>query len=127
MITADVQRALEELRTTFGADSVSHAEDGAGGAHVTVTGLEPGAQYGPRPVSVRFTIAFTYPASDVYPHLISPPLVRVDGQQLGSGLSQTNLNGTPVTQVSRRSNHWDANTDTAAIKLQKVLEWLRKS
>jgi hypothetical protein len=32
----------------------------------------------------------------------------------------------PATAVSRRANRWNAAVDTAAIKLTRVLDWIRR-
>ena len=37
----------------------------------------------------------------------------------------TTFEGRPAMQLSRRSNRLDPETDTEAIKLHKVLTWLR--
>ena len=39
-------------------------------------------------------------------------------------MSPTTFEGRPAIQISRRSNHINPRTDTALIKLQKVLTWL---
>lgn len=124
-LTGTVAAAIEEVKATFASQAVEVVEDGQGGARVTVHDLDIGAQHQPSRTTVGFVVGFHYPASDVYPHYIMPPISRVDGRALGSGLSATMWNGVPSIQVSRRSNHWQAGVDTAAIKLQKVLAWLR--
>jgi hypothetical protein len=52
-------------------------------------------------------------------------LSRADGCGLGEGMSQNqNFGRRPAVPISRRSNHLDPRTQTALIKLQKVLAWL---
>lgn len=44
---------------------------------------------------------------------------------LGEGMSATQYEGRSAIQISRRSNRLNPATDTALIKLLKVLDWLR--
>ena len=57
-------------------------------------------------------------------HFVRPDLARVDGQVLGEATSAGSFEDRPAIQLSRRSNHLDPATDTAALKLAKVLAWL---
>jgi hypothetical protein len=43
----------------------------------------------------------------------------------GGEFQQVQWNGAPATQLSRRSNNRIQDLDTAAIKLNKVLAWIR--
>jgi hypothetical protein len=62
--------------------------------------------------------------ADVYPIFVRGDLAREDGAALGEAMTSATFQGRPAIQVSRRSNHLVATVDTAAIKFQKVLEWL---
>jgi hypothetical protein len=91
-----------------------------------VQGLSLGEKYAPSASWVGFAIGFQYPASDVYPHFVRSDLARVDGRPLGEAMTTGHTwNAGPAVQVSRRSHKWDRSADTAAIKLAKVLEWIR--
>lgn len=49
-----------------------------------------------------------------------------DGRALeGQGISVATWEGAPAIQLSRRSNKWRQGEDTAAIKVAKVIQWLR--
>jgi len=74
---------------------------------------------------VGFLISFQYPRADVYPHFIDGSVSRKDGAALGQGFSATTWQDRKALQISRRSNRLDPTIDTAALKLQKVLDWLR--
>jgi hypothetical protein len=74
-----------------------------------------------------FRITHTYPYADVYPHFVRHDLSRRDKKALGVGLSMGNFRNRPAVQISRRSNRLDAATDTALLKLQKVIKWLSRS
>jgi hypothetical protein len=57
-------------------------------------------------------------------------LKRKDGRSLGGGFNLNNqwqtLKATePAIMLSRRSNRLNPETDTAALKLAKVLDWIR--
>jgi len=124
-MTEAVSQAIEQIRAAFPGHTVEVEEDGQGGARVIVQELELGEQYEPPRGCIGFLIGFQYDASDVYPHFVVGSLKRVDNKGLGPGFSDAQWNGAPAVQISRRSNGWRRGVDTAAMKLQKVLEWLR--
>lgn len=126
-MTPEVEVAITELRQVFADHQVDVDPEEQGGAHVIVHSLFIGEQYAPSQSWVGFTINFQYPRSDVYPHFIDPDIRRADGSKFGQGISESaNWHEKKVIQLSRKSNRWDPTRDTAAIKLVKVLEWLRK-
>ncbi len=124
-MTPEVAEAIEEIRSSFPEAAVDVREDGEGGAVVLVDPVDPGPQYQQRATWVGFRITFQYPYSDVYPHFVRGDLARVDGAPLGEGTSVTTFERRPSVQLSRRSNRLNPETDSAAIKLHKVLTWLR--
>ena len=103
--------------------------DDDGGAFVKVHDLLIGTHYIPERSWVAFRITFQYPFADVYPHYCVANLGRKDGHALGGGFSQNNwktsASDQSATMMSRRSNQLNAATDTAALKLAKVLDWMR--
>jgi hypothetical protein len=117
-----VSDAIDEVRANFADQTVVSREDGEGGAYVIVEDVSLTAGYSVDRTWVGFRITFTYPNADVYPHYVRGDLVRLDGRPMPFGA--TSFEGRPALQVSRKSNRWDPRTDTAAIKLQKVLAWL---
>lgn len=124
-MTPEVAAAVEEVRLCF-SDAIVQAEpDGQGGARIKVCDVMLGEKYMPCTCWCAFVIPFQYPRADVYPHFIDPSVKRKDNQGLGAGFQTTNWEGSPAIQVSRRSNRWDPTVDTAALKLAKVLEWIR--
>lgn len=124
-LTAEVSQAIEEIRTAFPGAEVNVIEDGQGGATVVLDPVDPGAQYVQRETWIGFQITFQYPYSDVYPHFVRGDLARLDEAPLGEGTSPLVWETRPAIQLSRRSNQLDPTTDTAVLKLLKVLEWLR--
>jgi hypothetical protein len=123
-MTPAIAEAIEEIRSTFDGSTVSARDDGEGGAYVRVDPIDPCAPYAQRQTWIGFRITAQYPYADVYPLFVRADLSRVDGQPLGEGMALNNFDGQPAMQVSRRSNHLNPATDTAAIKVLKVLGWM---
>lgn len=121
----EVEQAVEELRIRFGDAKVTTRETGDGGVVVTIDPIDVGPGYSPRKTWIKFVIGFQYPYSDIYPHFVRPDLVRNDGQPHGIGISLASFAGEPALQLSRSSNHLNPEIDTAALKVTKVIEWLR--
>ena len=120
-----MERAIAEIGEAYPETTVSVREDGEGGAYVTLEEVDPGPVYRERGTWIGFRITFQYPYSDTYPHFVRGDLSRADGRGLGEGMSQNqNFEGRPAVQISRRSNHLDPRTQTALLKLEKVLAWL---
>lgn len=126
MANPAVSRAVEELRTCFPDAEVDATDTGDGGVTVTINPVELGPVYVQRDTWLRFAISFQYPYADVYPLFVRPDLTRVDGNGHGTGVTQGSFNGEPAMQLSRRSNRLNPAVDTAALKVMKVVKWLRE-
>ena len=122
---SEVEQAVEELRHRFGDAEVAACSRDDGGAIVTINPVDVGLGYSPQKTWMKFAIGFQYPQADIYPLFVRPDLVRTDGQLHGDGISLTSFEGEPALQLSRRSNHLNPEVDTAALKVTKVIEWLR--
>ena len=129
-MTPEVNAAIEEIRNAFPGKTIDVAEDQNGGAYVVVHDLDIGDQYIPNTTWIGFQITYQYYHADVYPHYIDSGIRRCDGKDHVSGFhlnrSFPGRKGQSAIMISRRSNHWDPTTDTAAIKLEKVLDWIRQ-
>ena len=124
-MNSEVEQAVEELRFRFGdAEVAAHGTDD-GGATVTISPIDLGPGYSPQTTWIKFAISFQYPYADIYPLFVRADLVRTDGQPHGEGISLTSFDGQPALQLSRRSNQLNPEIDTAALKVTKVIEWLR--
>lgn len=121
-----VADAIEEIRGTFESSTVTVKEDGEGGAYVRIDPVDPGAPYTQRETWIGFRITAQYPYADVYPLFVRPDLTRTDGAALGEGMAPNSFDGQPAIQVSRRSNQLNPATDTAVIKVLKVLAWMAR-
>lgn len=120
-----VKQAVDEIRQAFVDHQITAEEEEQGGAIVIVHDIDIGDTYTPATTWVGCLITFQYPRADVYPHFIDGNVKRVDGKPLGGGFSSRTWQDRPAHQVSRRSNHRNPAVDTAAIKLVKVIEWIR--
>ena len=124
-MTPEVQAAIQEIIEAFPAGRLEQVEDGQGGAIVTVHDIPvDGGKYQQPNTWVGFHITHTYPYADVYPHFVRHDLSRCDGKPLGEGTSLGSFRNQPAIQISRRSNRHDPTTDTALLKLCKVMRWL---
>lgn len=124
-VTAEVVSAIDEIRQNWPKSAVTVREDGQGGAVVIVDPVQLEGPFVQDETWAGFQLTFQYPYSDVYPHFVRGDLARADGAPLGEGMSLAQYEGRSAVQVSRRSNHLNPVTDTALIKLLKVLDWLR--
>jgi hypothetical protein len=123
--TAAVEKAIGELRACFPNNPLEVIPDGSGGAFIIMQGILLGPPWAQADTWIGFQITFQYPYADVYPHFVRHDLSRANGQPLGEGLGQAQFRGQLAVQISRRSNKLNPATDTATLKLLKVLKWLR--
>ena len=124
-IVPTVCAAIEDLRASFSNSLVEVEADNSGGAYVIVRNIPLGSPYVQTNIWVGFQITFQYPYADVYPHFTQPDLAREDGSSLGEGFGHGQFRNLPAIQISRRANKLNPAVDTAALKLLKVLKWLR--
>jgi hypothetical protein len=124
-MTPEVAASVEEIRAALPGHVVECSEDGQGGAYVIVRDLEIGEKYVPPSTWCGFQITFQYPRADVYPHFLDGKIARTDRKPHGAGITAGMWQNFSVLQLSRRSNRWDAEVDTAATKLAKVMDWFR--
>jgi hypothetical protein len=124
-VTPEVTEAIHEIKAAFPEAAIDVVDDGAGGAYVVVDTVDLGTVYTNGCTWIGFQITFQYPYADVYPHFVRGDLARADGHPLGEATSPTTWRDRPAVQVSRRSNSLDPSSQTALIKLLKVIQWLR--
>lgn len=120
----EVSEAIREIAHGFPDAKLNVDADRDGGAYVVVENVPLSRLYKQRETWVGFRIIYMYPDADVYPHFVRNDIQRVDGRPLGAGASQGHeFQGRAAIQLSRRSYRWNPTTDTAVLKLQKVLQW----
>ena len=129
-IKPEIVRAIDEVRAQFAGQALVVEPDGQGGAFIRVPTVDLGSKYIPQLSWVGFQITFQYPFADVYPHYFHADLRRADNASLGEAIHQNHTFKRPsaseaAVMVSRKSSRRDAGIETAAIKLAKVLDWIR--
>ena len=124
-LKSEVEKAIEEIRGTFDYCDVDVEPDGSGGAIVLVSDVTLGSPYIQTTVWFGFHITYQYPHADVYPHFTNSELARLDNCGLGEGFGTATFRERPAIQISRRSNRLNPDTDTAVLKLLKVIEWMK--
>lgn len=122
-VSSRVLDGVAGVREQFLSHAVEVIADGSGGVIVIVKDVPAGGPYVEDTTWLGFQISSAYPMADVYPHFVGR-LQRVDKAAHGEGFSETTWRDRPALQLSRRSNRWDSNMDTAALKAMKVMAWL---
>lgn len=123
----EVEQAITEIRELFPGHEVQVIPEAQGGAYVIVFEIELGRGFKPKVTWFGFLMTFQYPHADVYPHFIDAGIRKADGTEFrGDGVSgPVTWQGRTALQLSRRSHRWNPAEDTAALKLLKVIEWLK--
>lgn len=132
-----VANAMEELAASAPGSGLRSLPDADGGAYVIVDGIEIGTCFDPTTSWIGFHLLWPYPDADVYPHFIDDgiryvgsgdaPNQHPDGDLPTSLTRGAEMPGFKLgaIQVSRRSNHRSAETDTALCKLLRIIDFLR--
>jgi hypothetical protein len=124
--TDAVAKAIAEIERCLAPATVTVRDDDEGGAWVIVDDVPLGGPWAEPKTWIGFRITYTYPYSDVYPHFVRRDLTRADGTApMGEAMAHATFEGREAIQISRASNKRDPARETAALKLQKVLTWLR--
>jgi len=124
---AEVLKAIQAITASHPTSAVTHEGDGQGGAWVTVDPVYIGDEWAPSSTAITFRIDRLTPAVDVYPHYVPADLHRKDGGDLGLGIHQNQRRGLDnalAVMISRSTPDHNAQ-NTPAVKLEKVLEWMR--
>jgi hypothetical protein len=124
-MTPEVSFAIDELKAAFPDSVLTTTDLGDGGASVLIAEVCLGQPYAQPTSWLGFIVSFQYPLADVYPLFAREDLSRCDGSPLGEGMSIASFDGRAAVQISRRSNRLDPKTDTAVLKVTKVLDWMR--
>ena len=118
--------AIEEIRKGIPESEISVREDGQGGAYVIAESAPIGDRFQQPTTWCGFRITFQYPYADCYPHFVDGTLrLRSGAAPSAAGIQPGHVfEGRPALQLSRRSKRLNPQTDTAMMKLAKVLLWL---
>jgi hypothetical protein len=133
LLKAAVEHAIASITAAYGQDQIHIVPDGQGGAWVEISAVDLGSSYAQETTFVIFLLPFNLPGADIYPIFVRDDLARRDSAALGDGLQHTTLSWPgqpsqrPVVQISRRTRREAFTSQTAAQKVEKVLEWLRNN
>lgn len=124
-MTPSVLAAIEGLKKAFPNTTVSVlAEDGNGGVHVLVDGIELGPKFNTTRTWFGAQLPASLPYADIYPFFMGHEVTRADGAALTGPLSGVNWQGRQAIQVSRRNNRMSG-AQPAVAKFVKVIEFVR--
>ena len=124
--TPSVALAVEQIKLNFPSCDLQVTPDGNGGGWFMLQKVVLGEPYANELIWMGGDLSAQLPYADLYPVFVSAELRRVDGKPLGEAIAQNaNFHGLVAVQISRRSNHRDAKLENPAIKLRKVLSWLK--
>ena len=124
-MTDDIKSAIDSLQKCFGSENVSTDEIGTG-VIVNIANINPGDQFTDKQYNLSFNIPDSYPWSDIYPQYMIPPLERKDSGSLPNDIQQSDWNGAPASQLSRRSQTAGESASISVVnKINRVLSWLR--
>ena len=102
-----------------------------------VDAINIGENFAPSVAWIGFHITWPYPDADVYPHFIDPTVRYIGSAPTPNQHPEGNLPAAmsrgqtmpgfemPAIPVSRRSNHRNAETDSALQKLLRIVAFLR--
>ena len=126
-----VREAIAELERGLPDATVTHKDDGEGGAYVIVDPVDLGDHYTEetRLTWIGFRILFNYPFADLYPHHVRGDLARTDGNAHSTGMSASQFMAfekVSSVQLSRRTPETGWARQTARLKLLKVIDWASK-
>lgn len=129
-VKSEVEIAIDHIRSNYPDAELEVAEDGSGGAFVVVNPVTLSDNYRQDETWIGFHITSAPEFADVYPHFVRADLQRTDGAPLGEGFGSTKFQfpgeARQAIQISRRTNRAFApNIRNPAIKLEKVIEWLK--
>jgi hypothetical protein len=123
----EVVTGIDELKRQFAAATFSVREDGQGGAYVVMEPVPIGDRYRPTETWLGFHIPAQYPYADIYPVFMGADVVRAGGQSWVVPVTPGHtFEGRRALQVSRRNGAAQTNTQKAAAKILKVLDFLEK-
>ena len=124
LMALTVQKALENVRVSFEPIEWVIEPDGAGGARLRFGPVALSPTYVQRDTWMAAHLVAQLPYADIYPVFLRGDLSRADGTPLVVPLTNGHVfMGQSAVQASRRSPRRNA-TETAAMKFQKVLDWV---
>lgn len=124
-MTPSVLAAIESLRKAYPHSEVMVlAEDGQGGAFVTVESVELGDKFVPETTWLGAHLPSNLPYADIYPVFMGQDVVRADGEVFVAPVTAGEWQSRPAWQISRRNNRL-VSGQTAPAKFLKVIEFMK--
>jgi hypothetical protein len=122
-VLPSVASAIDDIKSEFLEAVITIAPDGQGGARVCLDGVQLRSPRFQGVTWIGFYITFVYPNADIYPHYVRPDLI-INGSAAAPLHPNHEFMGRSAIMVSRVNRSHDPSTDTALLKLHKVIEWL---
>ncbi|HXE49118.1 MAG TPA: hypothetical protein VN663_12155 [Ramlibacter sp.] len=120
-----VSKAIEELKAQFAPAAVIVTEDGSGGAHVIVEGVDMGVRFVPSITWIGGHITAQHPYADIYPLFVGSEIRRADGKAFEAPVTPASFAGRSAWQISRRSPNAQVDQQKANAKFLKVINFLQ--
>ena len=124
-MTPEVKQAIREIAEAYPTSSLETADDGQGGAIVTIKDLGIEGPYAQSTTWFGFHITHTYPYSDVYPHFVRHDLSRRDQKPLGEATSIGSFSepaGNPTFASRQAAQRRDRHGASQTTKGDQVVE-----
>lgn len=123
----NVEKALIELRTQFNDVHISVTEDGGGGAYFVIEKVDIGQHFVPSETWLGGHITAAFPFADIYPMYIDAAIKRAGGKAFSAPVVPIpGWQGKPAIQVSRINRAAASEPQSAALKVLRVLDFLRR-
>lgn len=126
-MNTNVDKALAELRMQFRDTNISVTEDGNGGAYFVIEKVDIGRYFVPSETWLGGHITAAFPFADIYPMYMDADLKRAGGKAFVAPVVPINgWQGRPAIQVSRINRAAASEPQSAAFKVLRVIDFLRK-
>jgi hypothetical protein len=121
-----VANAISELTAQFPSSVCSAREDGQGGAHIIVEGVDIGDKFRNSKTWFGFHLTAQFPYADIYPVFMASDVALADGRPFAPPVtSGHSYEGRNAIQISRRCNGLSGK-QKATTKLRKILDFLKE-
>lgn len=126
LVNEAVSEAIKEIGVDFPGTAIVTEPDGSGGARVIIESVDLGTPYRQKKTWLGAHLPAQLPYADIYPVFADGALERDDGQTFGAGITPNHrFMARNAIQISRRSKRADLSVQTPAMKLLKIVYWLR--
>ena len=121
-----VTKAIEELTAHYPTSIFTVTEDGQGGAHVLMEGVDIGEKFNNSKTWFGFHLTAQFPYADIYPVFMAADVSLVDGRVFSAPITSGHQHeGRASLQISRRCNGLSGK-QKATTKLKKIIDFLKE-